>query len=77
LPTDVHDREGLRQVGDDIQLVAWIDEVLAANPEEARRFESGDRKLLGVLVGKVMKASGGKADPKKVNQLLGTRTRVP
>ena len=60
-------------MGDDTQLVAWIDQVMAANPDEARRFEAGDRKLLGVLVGKVMKASGGKADPKKVNQLLASR----
>ena len=75
-PAEIADREGLRQVGDDNQLVAWIEQVLAANPEEASRFEAGDRKLLGVLVGKVMKASGGKADPRKVNQLLGKRSAV-
>ena len=69
----IADREGLRQVGDDGQLVAWIDQVLAANPEEARRFAAGEKKLLGVLVGLVMKASGGKADPKKVNRLLSER----
>ena len=34
----IADREGLRQVGDDRQLSAWVDEVLAANPDEARRF---------------------------------------
>jgi aspartyl-tRNA(Asn)/glutamyl-tRNA(Gln) amidotransferase subunit B len=70
----IADREGLRQVGDDAQLVAWIDQVLAANPDEARRFAAGEKKLLGVLVGLVMKASGGKADPKKVNQLLAKRS---
>ena len=69
----IADREGLRQVGDDDQLVAWIDQVLAANPGEAARFAGGEKKLLGVLVGLVMKASGGKADPKKVNRLLGER----
>jgi aspartyl-tRNA(Asn)/glutamyl-tRNA(Gln) amidotransferase subunit B len=63
-------------VGDDDQLVAWIEQVLAASPDEARRFEAGDKKLLGVLVGMVMKASGGKADPKKVNKLLSERVRV-
>jgi aspartyl-tRNA(Asn)/glutamyl-tRNA(Gln) amidotransferase subunit B len=72
-PMVIADREGLRQVGDDTQLIAWIDQVLAANPDEARRFMAGDKKLLGVLVGMVMKASGGKADPRKVNQLLGKR----
>jgi len=52
---------------------ALIDQVLAANPGEASRFLAGEKKLLGVLVGLVMKASGGKADPKKVNRLLSER----
>ncbi len=69
----IADREGLRQVGDDGQLVTWIEQVLAANPEETRRFLAGEKKLLGVLVGQVMKASGGKADPKKVNRMLSER----
>jgi aspartyl-tRNA(Asn)/glutamyl-tRNA(Gln) amidotransferase subunit B len=69
----IADREGLRQVGDDGQLVAWIDKVLVAHPDESRRFLAGERKLLGVLVGLVMKVSGGKADPKKVNRLLSER----
>ena len=72
----IADREGLRQVGDDGQLVVWIDQVLAANPEETRRFLAGEKKLLGVLVGQVMKASGGKADPKKVNRLLASRSEA-
>jgi len=72
-PAAIADREGLRQVDDDAQLVAWIDEVLVAHPDEARRFLAGEKKLLGVLVGEVMKASGGKADPRKVNQLLAKR----
>ncbi len=72
-PAVIADREGLRQVGDDSQLSAWIDGVLAAHPDEAGRFLAGEKKLQGVLVGMVMKASGGKADPKKVNQLLAGR----
>lgn len=70
-PALIADREGLRQVGDDSQLTTWIDEVLRSNPEEAARYLAGEKKLLGVLVGKVMKASGGTADPKKVNRMLG------
>ena len=73
-PAVIADREGLRQVGDDSQLSSWIDAVMAANPDEAKRYLAGEKKLLGVLVGKVMKVSGGKADPKKVNQLLAART---
>lgn len=72
-PAVIADREGLRQVGDDSQLSSWIDGVLASSPDEAGRYLAGEKKLLGVLVGKVMKASGGKADPKKVNQLLSAR----
>jgi aspartyl-tRNA(Asn)/glutamyl-tRNA(Gln) amidotransferase subunit B len=75
-PVAIAEREGLRQVGDDDQLSAWIDQVLTANPDEARRFEAGDKKLLGVLVGMVMKVSGGKADPRKVNQLLSKRASL-
>jgi aspartyl-tRNA(Asn)/glutamyl-tRNA(Gln) amidotransferase subunit B len=75
-PVAIAEREGLRQVGDDDQLSAWIDQVLTANPDEARRFDAGDKKLLGVLVGMVMKVSGGKADPRKVNQLLSKRASL-
>lgn len=72
-PGVIADREGLRQVGDERQLDEWIDSVLAEHPAEAARFRAGDRKLLGVLVGLVMKKSGGRADPRKVNQRLGGR----
>ena len=69
----IAERDGLLQVGDDSALVAWIDEVWAEHPDEAARFAGGERKLQGVLVGFVMKKSKGRADPKKVNQLLGAR----
>ena len=70
----VAEREGLLQVGDDSALVAWIDEVFAEHPEEARRYAAGEKKLQGVLVGLVMKKSKGRADPTRVNQLLATGT---
>ena len=56
-----------------VRLIGWIDEVLAEHPEEAKRYLAGERKLQGVLVGFVMKKSAGKADPKRVNQLLMSR----
>jgi len=65
--------EGLLQVGDDAALGVWVDEVLAEHPAEASRFLGGEKKLQGVLVGFVMKKSGGRADPKRVNQLLVSR----
>jgi aspartyl-tRNA(Asn)/glutamyl-tRNA(Gln) amidotransferase subunit B len=70
---EIAKRDGLLQVGDDSALAAWIDEVWAEHPDEAGRFATGERKLQGVLVGFVMKKSKGRADPKKVNQLLGAK----
>ncbi len=65
--------EGLLQVGDEAAIATWVDEVLAEHPEEATRFRAGEKKLQGVLVGFVMKKSKGRADPKRVNQLLSVR----
>jgi aspartyl-tRNA(Asn)/glutamyl-tRNA(Gln) amidotransferase subunit B len=67
-----HD-EGLLKVGDDPALTSWIDEVITEHPDEARRYLAGEKKLQGVLVGFVMRKSGGRADPKRVNQLLASR----
>jgi aspartyl-tRNA(Asn)/glutamyl-tRNA(Gln) amidotransferase subunit B len=65
--------EGLSQVGDEGAIATWVDEVLSEHPEEARRYLAGEKKLQGVLVGFVMKKSKGRADPKRVNQLLSAR----
>jgi aspartyl-tRNA(Asn)/glutamyl-tRNA(Gln) amidotransferase subunit B len=72
-PAQIAAREGLVKVDDDSQLSAWLDEVIAENPNEAERFRNGEKKLQGVLVGAVMKKSKGRADPRKLNQLLTTR----
>jgi aspartyl-tRNA(Asn)/glutamyl-tRNA(Gln) amidotransferase subunit B len=71
--SQVAEREGLLQVRDETALSSWIDEVIAEHPDEAARCAKGERKLIGVLVGFVMKKSGGRADPKRVNQLLAQR----
>jgi aspartyl-tRNA(Asn)/glutamyl-tRNA(Gln) amidotransferase subunit B len=73
-PEQIAEREGLAQIGDEAQLAAWVDEVLDAQPAEWQRYLGGEKKLLGVFVGAVMKKSGGRADPRKVNQLLAART---
>jgi aspartyl-tRNA(Asn)/glutamyl-tRNA(Gln) amidotransferase subunit B len=72
-PAAIAERDGLLQVGDDDALRGWIDEVWAEHPAEAARYAGGETKLQGVLVGFVMKKSKGRADPKKVNQLLAAR----
>ncbi|HEX2693922.1 MAG TPA: Asp-tRNA(Asn)/Glu-tRNA(Gln) amidotransferase subunit GatB [Gemmatimonadaceae bacterium] len=65
--------EGLVQVGDEGAIATWVEEVLTEHPDEAKRFLAGEKKLQGVLVGFVMKKSKGRADPKRVNQLLSAR----
>jgi aspartyl-tRNA(Asn)/glutamyl-tRNA(Gln) amidotransferase subunit B len=72
-PAQIAADEGLVQVSDDSALEGWVDEVLKENSDEAKRFLAGERKLQGVLVGLVMKKSKGRADPKRVNQLLTSR----
>jgi aspartyl-tRNA(Asn)/glutamyl-tRNA(Gln) amidotransferase subunit B len=66
-------RDGLVKVDDDAQLASWLDEVVAEMPAEAERFRAGEKKLQGVLIGAVMKKSKGRADPRKLNQLLSSR----
>jgi aspartyl-tRNA(Asn)/glutamyl-tRNA(Gln) amidotransferase subunit B len=72
-PREIADQLGLLQVGDEAALGVWISEVLTEHPVEASRYGAGESKLQGVLVGFVMKKSKGRADPKKVNQLLAER----
>jgi len=62
--------KGLRQMNDTGALEAIIDEVLAANPKNVEEFKAGNVKALNGLVGPIMKASKGKANPAQVNALL-------
>jgi aspartyl-tRNA(Asn)/glutamyl-tRNA(Gln) amidotransferase subunit B len=63
-------RLGLAQVSDAPQIERWIDEVLDQNPGQVGQYRSGKVQILGFLVGQVMKRSGGRAEPKAVQQLL-------
>jgi aspartyl-tRNA(Asn)/glutamyl-tRNA(Gln) amidotransferase subunit B len=62
--------KGLKQVSDSTALEKIIDEVLAANAENVAQFKAGKEKAFNALVGQVMKASKGKANPAQVNELL-------
>jgi aspartyl-tRNA(Asn)/glutamyl-tRNA(Gln) amidotransferase subunit B len=62
--------KGLKQMNDTGELEKIIDEVLAANPKNAEEFKAGNAKALNGLVGPIMKASKGKANPAQVNELL-------
>jgi len=72
-PEQIVQEKGLIQVSDEGALATIIDDVLAKNPTQVAQFKAGKQQVLGFLVGQVMKASGGKANPGKVNELLRKR----
>jgi aspartyl-tRNA(Asn)/glutamyl-tRNA(Gln) amidotransferase subunit B len=65
-------RLGLAQVRDDSQLLIWVREVLEQSPSQAAQFLAGKTQVLGYLVGQVMKRSGGRADPQRIQELVRT-----
>jgi aspartyl-tRNA(Asn)/glutamyl-tRNA(Gln) amidotransferase subunit B len=69
-PEQIVQEKGLTQVSDEGALQKIIEEVLTKNPAQVAQFKEGKHQVLGFLVGQVMKASGGKANPGKVNELL-------
>ena len=69
-PEQIVQEKGLTQVSDEGALAKIIEEVLSKNPGQVAQFKEGKQQVLGFLVGQVMKASGGKANPGKVNELL-------
>jgi len=72
-PGDVAERLGLLQVSDAGKISAWIDSVLESRPAEVARFRKGETKLIGFFIGKVMQESEGKADPKRVKEILSDK----
>ena len=69
-PAAIVESEGLAQTTDPATIERFVDEVLAANQKVAADFRAGKSNVMGFLVGQVMKASRGKADPALVNQLV-------
>ncbi len=69
-PQELVERKGLIQISDTGALAAIIDQVLVENPKELEQYRHCKTKLLGFFVGKVLKQTGGRADPKLTNQLL-------
>lgn len=69
-PLAYMEKEGLLMVSDSGAIEGAVDQVLAENPKTVEEFHSGKRKVLGFLVGQVMKKMRGKADPGMVNELL-------
>ena len=66
----VIEAQGLRQITDSAAIERAIDEVMAKNPGQLGEYRAGKDKLFGFFVGQVMKATGGKANPAQLNELL-------
>ena len=66
----IMEREGLKQISDTGALEKVVDDVLAANPKQVEQLRGGKATVMGFLVGQVMKATRGQANPQAVNELL-------
>ncbi|GBF77121.1 aspartyl/glutamyl-tRNA amidotransferase subunit B [Paenibacillus sp. 598K] len=73
LPQQIVEEQGLVQISDEGAIMAIVDEVIAANPQSVEDYKAGKEKAIGFLVGQVMKASRGKANPGLANKLLVER----
>jgi aspartyl-tRNA(Asn)/glutamyl-tRNA(Gln) amidotransferase subunit B len=69
----IMERDGLKQISDTGALEKIVDDVLAANPKQVEQFKGGKTTVMGFLVGQVMKASRGQANPAAVNDVLKGR----
>ncbi len=72
-PATIVEEKGLKQTTDTAAIEKIVDEVLAANPEQVAEIKAGKDKLKGWLVGQIMKASHGKANPALANQILNKK----
>ena len=72
-PEKIVEAKGLVQISDPAKIAPLIDEVIANNPDNVAKFKGGNTKLLGFFVGQVLKATGGKANPKVVNELVAKK----
>ena len=69
-PEAVVERHGLGQISDAGVLQSAVAEVVAANPAQVEQYRAGKQQVIGFFVGRVMQATGGRANPKVVNELL-------
>jgi len=62
--------KGLEQITDTGEIEGVIDQIIADNPKQVEQFKGGNEKIAGWFVGQAMKATGGKANPQAVNEIL-------
>ena len=73
-PTEIVEARGMKQVTDTGAIETAVDEIMAANPAQVEKAKANP-KLAGWFVGQVMKATGGKANPKAVNQIVAAKLK--
>ena len=69
-PRAIADKFGMKQITDTGAIEAAVDDVIAKNPAQVEQYKGGKVGLLGFFIGNVMKATGGKANPAVVNEIL-------
>ena len=74
-PAQIVEAKGLVQISDPAKIEPIIDEIIAKNPDNVAKFRAGNTKLLGFFVGQVLKTTGGKANPKVVNELVAEKLK--
>ena len=72
-PKQIVESKGLVQISDPAVILPIIEEIITKNPDNVAKFKAGNTKLLGFFVGQVLKATGGKANPKVVNKLVAEK----
>ena len=72
-PDTVIEKLGLGQISDEGELESAVNRVLADHPDEVKKFNQGNKKLMGFFMGHVMKATKGQANPKLATQLLSKK----
>jgi len=76
-PRAIVDAGGLLQIDDEAELARVVDGVLAEHPGPVAQYRGGKTTTIGFLVGQVMRATSGKANPARVNELLRARLEAP
>jgi glutaminyl-tRNA synthetase len=74
-PSKIVEDKGLVQISDPSIILPIIDEIISKNSDNVEKFKAGNTKLLGFFVGQVLKATGGKANPQVVNELVALKLK--
>jgi aspartyl-tRNA(Asn)/glutamyl-tRNA(Gln) amidotransferase subunit B len=69
-PEIIIEEKGLKTISDDKLLKAILKEILAKNPDAVKQIKAGESRPVDFIMGKVMKKTRGKADPKKIKKLI-------